>query len=349
MIKREVLRKQHIFMRQLSKQDHHVNNLPRCLAIDFLNACNYKCEFCYEREDETYSNIKLDLDLVKRMCDEAHELGIWEIVLQGGELLIFKDYLFDALKAIGTERFRVVLITNGSILTKEYAEELLAAGVDCVGISISSLNPEEHDKSRRVIGAYDSAIRALDSAKNAGLTVWTQTIFGHHNAFSDELVELLEFNKKNGYGCYFLLAMPYGDYEGSFIDGNDLKRLQFLREKYSVWLDQWDLFDPEKKRISGCIAVNRAFITPLGDVLPCPFINTKLGNLREQSLKDILDYGFSIKYFGEYSPVCLAAQNKKFREKFLSEKTDMFRAPLAKDLFKSDDYIEKEKEKTENE
>ena len=334
-----MLTKQHAYMRQLAKQDHHINNTPRCLAIDFLNACNYRCEFCYEREDETYSGKRLDLDIVKRMCDEAHNLGIWEIVLQGGELIIFKDYLFEALRAIGTERFRIILVTNGSVLTEDYARELYDAGVDCLGVSISSLDANEHDSSRKFKGAHSAALRALEYGKNAGMTVWTQTIYGHHNAFSKELEELLEYNKIHGYGCYFLLAMPYGDYVDSRLDGNDLRRLQELREKYNVWLDQWDLFDSQKKRVSGCLAVNRAFVTPLGDILPCPFINMKLGNLREQTLKEILDYGFSIKYFGEYSPVCLAAQNKLFRDKYLSQHTDMFRAPYARDVIAGDDYI----------
>lgn len=60
---------------------------------------------------------------------------------------------------------------------------------------------------------------------------------------------------------------------------------------------------------------------------------------RDKHLKEIFDYGFSIKYFSEYSPICLAAQNMKFREKYLQGNTSMFEAPLAKEVFNEEDFI----------
>ena len=71
---------------------------------------------------------KLDLDDLVRIGDEAHELGIFELDLQGGELLD-KDYLFDALKALKTERFYVYLTTNGFFMDEETAIKLRKSGV----------------------------------------------------------------------------------------------------------------------------------------------------------------------------------------------------------------------------
>ena len=68
----------------------------------------------------------------------------------------------------------------------------------------------------------------------------------------------------------------------------------------------WNPFDKERKQLLGCNAVNRLYITPKGDVLACPFLHVKLGNIYEQSLKEIVDYGFSIKYFSDYQDLCLA-------------------------------------------
>ena len=61
---------------------------PRQIAIDYNNACNFKCEFCYEVGEEKYNTRLLSFEDITRICDEADALGIWEIVLQGGELLI---------------------------------------------------------------------------------------------------------------------------------------------------------------------------------------------------------------------------------------------------------------------
>ena len=60
---------------------------PRQIASDY-NACNFKCEFCYEVGEEKYNTRSLSFEDITRICDEADALGIWEIVLQGGEWLI---------------------------------------------------------------------------------------------------------------------------------------------------------------------------------------------------------------------------------------------------------------------
>ena len=37
-------------------------------------------------------------------------------------------------------------------------------------------------------------------------------------------------------------------------------------------------------------------------------VHIKIGNIFEQSLKEIIDHGFSIKYFRNHSNLCLAAK-----------------------------------------
>lgn len=335
-----VVTKIHEYIRKVRKNNHQIGSTPRAITIDYNNVCNYQCEFCYEIEDRKYNNLYLDLDLLRRTADEAHELGFWEVILQGGELLVMKEKLLQVIEALGPDRFRVVLVTNGSLMTQDFADILAKAGVDCIGVSMSTMNAEEHDRSRKAEGAHEKALKALEYAKNAGMTVWMQPIFGHHNSHSEELYELLEYAKEHDYGVYFMIAMPYGIYKDDRLDAEDMRIFSELRKKYNCWFDTWDFYDKDKKRITGCWALNRLFITPKGDVLPCPFINIKVGNLKESSLKEILDYGFGIKYFGQYSPVCLAAQNQDFRDRYLQGNSSMFDPPEAKDVFGPDDFIE---------
>ena len=44
------------------------------------------------------------------------------------------------------------------------------------------------------------------------------------------------------------------------------------------------------KKYLGCTTVNRLYVTPIGDVLVCPYVHIKIGNIFEQSLKEIVDY-----------------------------------------------------------
>ena len=72
----------------------------------------------------------------------------------------------------------------------------------------------------------------------------------------------------------------------------------------------WNPFDKNHEKILGCTTVNRLYITPIGDVLVCPYVHIKIGNIFEKSLKEIVDYGFSIKYFKNHSDLCLAGEDK---------------------------------------
>ena len=113
---------------------------------------------------------RLDPEVLSRISDEAHELGIFELDLQGGELLLDKEYLYSALSALKTERFYVYLTTNGFFMDTETAITLKQLGVDRVSVSIDSLNSEIHDKFRGKKGSWERAINALKIVKDAGMT-----------------------------------------------------------------------------------------------------------------------------------------------------------------------------------
>lgn len=334
-----VVEKVHIFMRNVRKNDNRIGKIPRTITLNYNNLCNFKCDFCFSA-DAKNEHIKdgLSFEVIKDMANQAHELGIWEIVLTGGELLLNKKKLLQLLEALGTERFQIVLITNGFLLTPEYADELATVGLDCVAVSISGMDTEEHDKSRHVPGAHAKALEALKNAKNAGMAAWPNVIYGHHNAHSQDLIDLLEHAKENKYSTYLMMAMPFGSFKESVMDAEDLKRLHWIRQNYDCYFDTWDMYDRKKENITGCWTVNRTYISPIGDVFPCPYIPIKIGNILEQPLKDILDYGFSVKYFGGYSPVCISAFNKEFRNKFLKEDKSVFEPYVAQEIFAKEDY-----------
>ena len=66
----------------------------------------------------------MPLEKIRDVMDQADELGIYELDLQGGELLLFPDKLFNLAKAVGVERFYLYLTTNGYFLDEEMAYRL---------------------------------------------------------------------------------------------------------------------------------------------------------------------------------------------------------------------------------
>jgi hypothetical protein len=74
--------------------------------------------------------------------------------------------------------------------------------------------------------------------------------------------------------------------------------------------------------------------------LVCPYVHIKIGNIFKQPLKEIIDHGFSIKYFREHSDLCLAGEDKDFINKFMTKDGQtIFNPSLAKDIFSKEDFI----------
>ena len=82
------------------------------------------------------------------------------------------------------------------------------------------------------------------------------------------------------------------------------------------------------------------YITPIGDVLVCPYVHIKIGNIFKQSLKEIVDFGFSIKHFRNHSDLCLAGEDKSFIRKFMTKHGQtIFKPALASEIFSKDDFV----------
>lgn len=165
---------------------------------------------------------------------------------------------------------------------------------------------------------------------------------GHYNAQSDELEEFCKFSKENGYLTHFNLAMPSGNWKANqeiMIDDNDRERINELRKKYDIIYDMWNPFDKKKEQLLGCNCVNRIYVTPKGDVFPCPFLHIKLGNIYEQPLEEIVKFGFSIKHFHDYQPLCLAGEDRVFLGKYTHDGMSVFNPLDAKEIFSEEDFI----------
>ena len=70
-----------------------------------------------------------------------------------------------------------------------------------------------------------------------------------------------------------------------------------------------------------CIAVKGMIsVTQYGDVLPCPYIHSSIGNVFEEPSKDIIQRRLSIKFFGEHVHTCTIAEDRNFIHNYLAKK-----------------------------
>jgi len=137
-------------------------NLDR-LVIKPTLFCTANCKGCRSRTELHRSKRieeSLSVDHWRTVLRDARSLGLKEVTISGGEPTLYPHLmeLIDVGKKTG---LFVRLNTNGSRITEAFAEDLLAAGLDAVSISIYSHTPEIHDAFRRQKGLWNKAVQAV--------------------------------------------------------------------------------------------------------------------------------------------------------------------------------------------
>lgn len=326
------------------KETHCHGTRARGFILNDSNKCNFTCPHCFTRSGAgEYGRTALTLEDIGRLADEADALGVYEIDIQGGEPLL-NPRLFDILRVIGTERFYVYITTNGWFLDRDMAVRLAEAGVDRVSVSIDAFSAKEHDRFRQKEGSFQKCMDALAYAKDAGMKPYVNIVVGHYNAQSKELRDFVEDLDRHHWGIVFNCASPSGNWRNHYdvmLTEEDSRALEQMKKDHpSIIRDLWNYLNPDDQLVYGCPAVNLFYVNPLGDVLPCPYIHAKLGNIKEEPLAEILKKGFTVKKFREYSRKCLVGEDMEFARKYLDIDMSVLHPLPYQDVFLEEDRME---------
>jgi len=142
--------------------------------------CNLRCVHCYaSAKDLDYGN-ELSTDEGKALISDLAAYGCPVILLSGGEPLARKDLAELARFAVG-QGLRVVISTNGTLITKEKASEFRKIGLSYVGVSLDGMK-EIHDRFRGREGAFDDALRGIRYCREEGIKVGLRFTMNRRNA-----------------------------------------------------------------------------------------------------------------------------------------------------------------------
>jgi len=249
------------------------------IQFQYNYTCNLKCEHCSIKKFQGRTDKRsFTIADVRNLARQADEMGLARFVITGGEPLVFKD--FDALvAAIDPQRFFINCDTNGWLLDEKRARHLKSIGIDRIQLSIDSLDSLEHDVFRGAKGSHKRAMRAVDIALDAGLAIFIQTVVTKQRLRTNELREFLEYFNGKGVGVFVTYAKPVGSWEGRFdvlVDKDDMRYMKQLEKTHNVYTHLTSAYGLSM----GCIAVKGMIsVTQYGDVLPCPYIHTSIGNV----------------------------------------------------------------------
>ena len=255
------------------------NNIPFQVEIDITNKCNANCPFCFQ--GDKIDKEEMSYDLICKLLDELKQLGTYYIGFSGGEPFCRNDFL-DILKYAKKLGFRISIITNAQMLTKEIIDSLENICIDRVTVSFHSLRLGNYLYHFGISNEkyYQLALENFEYLSTKKISIGAAITLTSKNIM--EVPELKEYFLSKG------LSERDINYN-NLLTGK--REVNYLRPNDNEITNMNPYFnDSSKGRNSDLIcAAGRisCTITPNGLVYPCTFFNSPMGDLKCNSLKEI--------------------------------------------------------------
>ena len=146
-----------------------VPGAPFQVVWDVTRRCNLRCRHCYASAGTALED-ELTTEEALRLIDRLAQLGVAVIAFSGGEPLSRPDIL-QLISHARDHGIYVALATNGTLITRERADELRRAGAAYVQISIDGADAATHDAFRGIPGSFNRTIEGVKNAVAAGFFV----------------------------------------------------------------------------------------------------------------------------------------------------------------------------------
>lgn len=127
--------------------------------------CNSLCDKCAKLKMKNNQK-EMTTQEVKRTIDSLKSLGVSVLDFTGGEPLLRRD-IVELLSYASSSRCMTHLSTNGYLINKKLAEDILLTGIDSINISVDDSISDSVDERTGVKGSFSLIDNAIDHLINA--------------------------------------------------------------------------------------------------------------------------------------------------------------------------------------
>jgi heme d1 biosynthesis radical SAM protein NirJ len=172
---------------------------------NLIRRCNLTCKHCYSISADTDFPGELTTEEVFQVMDDLRAFGVPVLILSGGEPLLRRD-IFEISAYAKRRGFYTALSTNGTLIDESMADRIAGLDYDYIGISLDGIGAT-HDRFRRMNGAFDASLRALQLCRDRGLKVGVRFTMTLDNA--SELPDLLRLCALERIDKFYLSHLNY--------------------------------------------------------------------------------------------------------------------------------------------
>jgi len=306
----------------------------RLIAWEVTRSCNLACKHCRaEAHTEPYEG-ELSTSEAKALIDTFPEVGNPIIIFTGGDPMMRAD-VYELISYATAKGLRCVFSPNGTLITAANALQLKEAGVQRCSISIDGADAKSHDDFRGVQGAFADSMRGISFLKDAGLDFQINTTVTKDNLSSfKKIFKLCE--DLGAVAWHIFLLVPVGrateiqdqvisakEYEEALHWFYDFRKTTKMHLKATCAPHYYRIMRQRAKEeglavtletfgmdamTRGCLGgIGFCFISHVGQVQPCGYLELNCGNIKEQSFPDIWKNSSYFKQFrtqDEYEGKC---------------------------------------------
>ncbi len=185
------------------------------LRLSLTDRCNLRCLYCVT-EDERLGVVTklahrelLSYEELLRVVRVAVAMGIVKLRLTGGEPLLRRDVMSFITRLASIDSLHDIRLTTNGVLLARYAEELLAAGIRKINISLDTLRPHRFTE---ITGqdCFDAVWRGIEKTLALGFAPVKLNMVVMRGINDDELLDFARLAHKTELQVRFIEFMPIG-------------------------------------------------------------------------------------------------------------------------------------------
>ncbi len=281
-----------LFVRRgaLSLLKHRV---PRQLWIGITYKCQCHCIHCFLGPQLNKGTNELNRDKIYSLIERAKHLGFMEICFFGGEPLLHEG-LLDFIRFSSRRGLLTTIFTNGILLTHKKVRELKESGLYQCNVSVDSASPERHDDLRGYAGCFEKTVEGIRHLSDAGVKSSIWTYVKKEDVNENDLADLKGIIEMGRRLKVHKVVVLYPCASGNWIQSRKNMLTGKEREKVRDVVRELDVaffvdleFPDEGTPCNAGRTL--AYISPHGDLSPCPVVPYFVGNIHRESFETILN------------------------------------------------------------
>lgn len=260
-------------------------SVPLTAHLELTYRCNARCVHCFQ--DRGAAPREMSTGEWIAAVDQARAAGALVVTLSGGEALLSPSF-WPVAEHARTVGLAVRVLTNGLLLTRATVARLRALRPLSVEVSVFSLRPERHEAVTGAPGSLSRALRGLFRLKRAGIPRVVKCPL--LSVSGDDYAQVRALAERLGASLVFdphIFPRFDGDMAPTRCRGDDATLSSYFADPVTQGYDRRALLPVLPDQAPCGMARSFLVVSPEGELLPCPLLQTSAGNVRRERL-DVL-------------------------------------------------------------